>query len=121
MFDREKRSGGLDKEINVVDTERNDVSDAERNADPATYNTVGDESAHILDVNQLHLHPGEGDVKLALDGHTVLIPQPSSDSNDPLNWSEMKKGIILSVISIVAFLPDFGSSMGIITLLPQAM
>ncbi len=63
---------------------------------------------------------GQG-VKLAKDGHTRLIPQPSDDENDPLNWSWGKKHLILFVISFVSFLPDYGSATGAVTLIPQAM
>ncbi|KAL8999602.1 MAG: hypothetical protein Q9169_001562 [Polycauliona sp. 2 TL-2023] len=84
--------------------------------DDPLVNEFGDHGAHILDAGRLH----GTDIKTTPNGKTVLIPQPSSDPNDPLNWSEKKKHIILFVISVVAFMPDFGSSMGIITLLPQA-
>ncbi len=59
-------------------------------------------------------------VKVAKDGHTRLIPQPSDDPNDPLNWSKRKKHMILFIVSFIAFLPDFGSATGAVTLLPQA-
>ena len=59
-------------------------------------------------------------LQIAHDGKTVLIPQPSSDPNDPLNWSRLKKHVTLLVITVVAFLPDFGSSIGIVTLFPQS-
>jgi hypothetical protein len=29
-------------------------------------------------------------IKTAKDGHTILIPQPSEDLSDPLNWSLIK-------------------------------
>jgi hypothetical protein len=58
--------------------------------------------------------------KVAADGHTVLIPQPSDDPNDPLNWSWNKKHLILFVVSLTAFLPDYGSATGAVTLLSQA-
>lgn len=58
--------------------------------------------------------------KLAADGHTRLIPQPSDDPNDPLNWSSTKKHLILFVIAAAAFLPDFGSATGAVTLELQA-
>ena len=60
------------------------------------------------------------DLKLARDGHTILIPQPSDDPLDPLNWSQFKKNLILLIISATAFLPDYGSATGAVTLLPQA-
>ena len=92
----------------------------EQSAEPATDKVTSDERAHVLDVSRFQIQPDSGDIRLAINGQTVLIPQPSNDRNDPLNWSPKKKGIILTVISIVSFMPDFGSSMGIITLLPQA-
>lgn len=60
------------------------------------------------------------DLKLAKDGHTILIPQPSADPLDPLNWSQFKKHLILFIVSATAFLPDYGSATGAVTLLPQA-
>ncbi len=62
-------------------------------------------------------HPGA--LRTTEDGH-VLSPQPSSDVNDPLNWSQSKKMIILLVVSATAFLPDFGSSMGAVTSVVQS-
>ncbi|CAH0051945.1 unnamed protein product [Clonostachys solani] len=58
--------------------------------------------------------------KLAKDGHTVLIPQPSDDPEDPLNWSPFKKHLVLFIISWAALLPDYGSGSGAVTLLQQA-
>ncbi|KAK3386844.1 major facilitator superfamily domain-containing protein [Podospora didyma] len=60
-------------------------------------------------------------LKLAKDGHTRLIPQPSDDPNDPLNWTRARKHLILFVISFASFLPDYGSATGAVTLLPQAV
>jgi hypothetical protein len=59
-------------------------------------------------------------LKLAKDGRTVLIPQPSDDKNDPLNWSWARKHLILFVVAFVSFLPDYGSATGAVTLIPQA-
>lgn len=61
-----------------------------------------------------------GNLKTARDGHTILIPQPSNSPLDTLNWSKSRKHIILIVISFAAFLPDYGSATGAVTLLPQA-
>lgn len=61
-----------------------------------------------------------GELKTAKDGHTVLIPQPSDDPRDPLNWSPLKKHVILVIISFAAFLPDYGSATGAVTLIAQA-
>ncbi len=84
-----------------------------------TVDEVGDHGAHVLDVEQLGVEARS--VKTASDGRTVLIPQPSDNPHDPLNWSPLKKHITLGVVAVVAFMPDFGSSMGVVTLLPQAM
>ena len=94
------------------------IEDAKKpRQDPS--DTTGDINAHILDVKELGAE-GQG-LQTAQDGKTVLIPQPSSDPNDPLNWSRLKKHTILLVITVVAFLPDFGSSIGVVALLPQAV
>ena len=34
----------------------------------------------------------------------MLIPQPSDDVNDPLNWSKWKKGLAFITIQVFAFL-----------------
>ncbi|KAL8943019.1 MAG: hypothetical protein Q9216_001307 [Gyalolechia sp. 2 TL-2023] len=59
-------------------------------------------------------------LKTASDGHTVLVPQPTDDPNDPLNWSSLRKHTLLLVISYTAFLPDYGSAIGAIALVPQS-
>ena len=60
-------------------------------------------------------------LKLAEDGHTVLIPQPSDDPDDPLNWPKSKKLAILFTMSTIAFLPEFGSAVGIPAIVPQSL
>lgn len=39
---------------------------------------------------------------------------------DPFNWSSFKKHAILLTISFTALLPDYGSAVGAVTLIPQA-
>ena len=115
MSDRGSSSGGSGGVVRREDV----VLGEEKSAPAQAVDAFGDNGAHVLDVHQLKA--GEAGVKTASDGHTVLIPQPSSDPSDPLNWSPVKKHTILLVISVVAFMADFGSSMGIVTLLPQAL
>ena len=74
---------------------------------------------YIIDIKAENTAKVSG-FKLAGDGHTVLIPQPSDDKHDPLNWSWAKKHSILFVVSFVSFLPDYGSATGAVTLIPQA-
>lgn len=88
------------------------------NSHPIEVPKVGEEEGCALDVEK-HRGPGPRP-ETAADGHTVLIPQPSDDTNDPLNWSRFKKGYHLAIIAYLAFLPDFGSSIGISALIPQA-
>lgn len=49
----------------------------------------------------------------------MLIPQPSDDPDDPLNWSWGKKHMILFILALSAFLGDFGSGAGIPCIIPQ--
>ena len=79
----------------------------------------GEWGAHVLDINQLESAEKET-LKTTKDGQCVLIPQPSDDPHDPLNWSPLKKHTTLIVVAVVAAMPDFGSSIGVVTLLPQA-
>ncbi|GAA5843797.1 hypothetical protein JCM3766R1_000545 [Sporobolomyces carnicolor] len=52
-------------------------------------------------------------LKTAADGKTILVPQPSDDPKDPLNWSATKKGLILAILALAAFGGDFQSGAGI--------
>ena len=38
----------------------------------------------------------------------VLVPQPSSDPHDPLNWSVLWKGLCISASTFVTFTQGFG-------------
>ncbi|KAF2721797.1 MFS general substrate transporter [Polychaeton citri CBS 116435] len=79
---------------------------------------IGANEGYVLDAGR---HGSDiGDLKTTEDGKTVLIPQPTDSPDDPLNWSTRKKHTILFLISAIAFLPDFGSSMGAVTLIPQS-
>lgn len=99
-------------------------------SDPSMAETVVSASSLTPDITEFKASEGyvpgidtehRGDLKTARDGHTILIPQPSEDPLDPLNWSPVKKHIILFIISFAAFLPDYGSATGAVTLIPQAV
>ncbi|KAL1980470.1 hypothetical protein VTN96DRAFT_4127 [Rasamsonia emersonii] len=81
---------------------------------------LGEQEGYILDAQAFREGHHATDLKLAADGKTVLIPQPNEDPNDPLNWSQARKHAILFIISCCAFLPDYGSATGAVTLLAQA-
>ncbi|GAB1312589.1 hypothetical protein MFIFM68171_02799 [Madurella fahalii] len=48
---------------------------------------------YVVDIDNEDAIENSG-LKLARDGHTVLIPQPTDDCNDPLNWTWIKKHLI---------------------------
>lgn len=51
-------------------------------------------------------------LKLAKDGSTVLIPQPSDDDEDPLNWSWLKKHKAFFALLLPSLLTDWGMTWG---------
>ena len=84
---------------------------------------IGEKEGYVLDEKHLRETlniPDSAVIKTAADGKTVLIPQPSEDPQDPLNWPAWKKAVILYIVSLTAFTGDYGSAIGGITLLPQA-
>ena len=56
-------------------------------------------------------------LKTARGGTTVLIPQPSEDPNDPLNWSWLKKQSVFLALLPGCFLTDWVITWGT-TLVP---
>jgi len=60
----------------------------------------------------LNSETASGDVKYARDGVTVLIPQPSDDPDDPLNWSWAKKHGIMLALGFGCLLSDWGLTYG---------
>ena len=59
-------------------------------------------------------------LKAMAGGCVLLIPQPSESPQDPFNWSPMKKHVLLAVVVVCSFLPDYGSVAGAATLTLQA-
>ena len=117
MLDSSSSPPKADESEKTMDTEKQ-AAGAMNDKDTESFiNEHGANGAHLLDAHLVH---GK-DLHTSSDGKTILIPQPSDDSNDPLNWSQRKKNIMLTVLSISAAMPDVASSMGIIALLPQAM
>ncbi len=52
------------------------------------------------------------EVRTTKDGKTALIPQPSDDPADPLNWSWGKKHQVLFALTFSALLTDWGMTWG---------
>ncbi|KAF7323703.1 MFS general substrate transporter [Mycena kentingensis (nom. inval.)] len=80
-------------------------------------------SFHERNAGRLVIDPAEakaefGDafaarLKLSRDGTKVLWPQPTDSANDPQNWSDRRKSIMLIIITLAAIVPDFDSGIGI--------
>ena len=84
---------------------------------------LGETQGYVLDEAILRRQLGlsaDAKLKTAKDGKTVLIPQPSDDARDPLNWPTWRKHVTLLVICMAGAMGDWGSAAGAITLLPQA-
>ena len=84
---------------------------------PLDLEKAGRSAGYTLDADVVE---NSRDLRLARNGHTVLIPQPSDSPLDPLNWSWYKKYLVLFVISACAFLPDYGAASGGVVLLTQS-
>ena len=108
----------FDNEANGTDDTATYGADTDLDIDLEAW---GEEHGYVLDVEVLKtITPKWQNYQLASDGRTVLIPQPSSDPNDVLNWTWRKKHIVLFVIASTAFLPDYGCAVGAVTLIPQS-
>ena len=99
------------------------VPNEKYDAAPLDLDKVGEAVGYVLDEDQLKTTLGlapNAHLKTAKDGRTVLIPQPTEDRDDPLNWPAWKKNLILAIISIAACTPDYGNATGAVALIPQA-
>ena len=83
---------------------------------------VGSIQGYILEEKKLSDQVGlapNASVKRAPNG-TVLIPQPSEDPEDPLNWSDWKKAGILLVVVANSFPADYSVVTGASAIISQA-
>lgn len=55
----------------------------------------------MADIGSHHFVKGQG-------SHRVLVPQPSDDPHDPLNWSPFWKGCAIITSTFVTFTQGFG-------------
>ncbi|KAF8480331.1 major facilitator superfamily domain-containing protein [Russula ochroleuca] len=77
----------------------------------------------VLDPNEARIEFGDtvaSRLKLSPDGKIVLWPQPADDPEDPQNWSERRKSIQLTIITLAAIVPDFDSGIGIASIFALA-
>ena len=59
-------------------------------------------------------------LKISADGRYVLIPQPLDTPDDPLNWSNPRKWLIVAIIAYIALLADYTGGTAIIAVIPQS-
>lgn len=103
------------------------VSSAENEKPAAQVNTVdldrvGETEGYLLDEAKLREKLGLAPnvvLKKSQSG-VLLIPQPTEDPEDPLNWPRWKKTLILIVIAVNACTADYSAATGGSALLPQA-
>ena len=58
-----------------------------------TYDDIVPGTVHLVDVdNDIHGRHLDGDQDI------VLMPKPSSDLEDPLNWSQKRKGLAIGMV-----------------------
>jgi hypothetical protein len=75
----------------------------------------------------VRIHQGETgsnsslQLKTTKDGNVVLIPQPSDDPDDPLNWSWLKKNAVFMSLLPGCFLTDWVITWGTTLFEAQAM
>ncbi|KZF25794.1 MFS general substrate transporter [Xylona heveae TC161] len=74
--------------------------------------TPTDKETAIESTGSTPLSETGNELRTAADGKTILIPQPSNDPDDPLNWSPAKKRCILGVLCVAALLTDWGMTWG---------
>ncbi|KAJ7473465.1 MFS general substrate transporter [Mycena latifolia] len=77
----------------------------------------------VIDPEEAKIELGEAvasRLKLSPDGTKVLWPQPTDSPDDPQNWSDRRKSIMLIIITLAAIVPDFDAGIGIAALFSLA-
>ena len=82
---------------------------------------LGEQEGYVLEASHFTADYDTSGLKTGVDGKMLLIPQPSNDPNDPLNWSQRRKNLVLFVMVAIAFLLDYGSATGAVPLVPQSV
>ncbi|KAJ7641824.1 MFS general substrate transporter [Roridomyces roridus] len=77
----------------------------------------------IVDPREARIEFGEevaARLKLSEDGTSILWPQPTSDPEDPQNWSARRKSLQLLIITLASIVPDFIGSIGVASIFALA-
>ncbi|KAJ7231166.1 MFS general substrate transporter [Mycena haematopus] len=88
-------------------------------------------SFHEQSAGRLVIDPAEAKIefgesvasrlKLSRDGTKVLWPQPTDSPDDPQNWSDRRKSLLLIIVTLAAIVPDFDSGIGIAAIFKLAV
>ncbi|KAK5076937.1 hypothetical protein LTR64_005583 [Lithohypha guttulata] len=89
---------------------------------PVDLERLGEQHGYALDETVLKQQLGlPADAVLKKDSTgRVLIPQPSDDPRDPLNWSVLQKRLVLVMLAVASFTCDYSAATGASALLAQA-
>ncbi|KAJ7322868.1 MFS general substrate transporter [Mycena albidolilacea] len=77
----------------------------------------------VIDPEEARVEFGESvasRLKLSADGTKVLWPQPTDSPDDPQNWSDRRKSLLLIIVTLAAIVPDFDSGIGIASIFKLA-
>ncbi|KAJ7457480.1 major facilitator superfamily domain-containing protein [Mycena latifolia] len=77
----------------------------------------------IVDPKEAQIEFGKDVVailKLSEDGKSILWPQPTSNPEDPQNWSDQRKSMQLLIITLASIVPDFVGSIGVASIFALA-
>lgn len=74
-----------------------------------TTNTTTPGTTQYFDDPSRPQYATDGVTGLKCDGDIILVPQPSDDPNDPLNWPLWKRDLITFILSLTAI---FGTALG---------
>ncbi|KAF4302307.1 mfs transporter [Botryosphaeria dothidea] len=103
-----------------ADAEKNDAGATHAHEVPAGVTSFAREESGGGDIQVLANASVLANVKTTPDGKIILLPQPSDDPEDPLNWSWKKKHLVFGALMLPAFLTDFGITYGAVTFEKQA-
>lgn len=91
----------------------------EMNTDENTLHQLEDE-LHTCIYPGTEIMSDVGSVHFISDHSRVLVPQPSADPHDPLNWSPFWKASAMSLATAVSFAQGFGP-LALAPMFPQLM
>ncbi|VUC26984.1 unnamed protein product [Clonostachys rosea] len=105
-------------------SEKPEISHSESQKSPGFVTALPDnlrrDGGLLLDAEGLEKQDEQVSLKFASDGHTVLLPQPTDNTYDPLNWSWARKHLVLFTVAWAALTADVTAAAGSAIIFPQA-